>query len=293
MITDHTLYRQLKNAYTSENLTKISEQILRLYHHKQYEPLRALASAIGVPEHYEGRQLLAKLMMLYHPDRLGHYQRSLESDSMNDRRLADIRHILIALRTISLFEADTATARQDRDPDLPEEEHVWEDPEEACDPDTPEDDAGRDLYYGENDNSFYTLFKKSMYGRTNIILPSCLLEDIDELELANRGIDSLEGLAYCRHLVTLDLSGNTLTNLEGMEGLGCLEELYVAENRIGYIDALSYLGRLRILDLSGNEVDDLSPLLELEHLELVNLSENPVPQNQIDLLKARGCLVLF
>lgn len=287
-------YKCLEEAYTPENLTRICGQVLQLYQQKQYERLRALLVKIGDSDAYKvgDRQLLTRLMLLYHPDRLSYYQQILKSEK-EYTRLAEISHILITQNDALLFDYDPANTVSTTDPDLQGEEYAWQDAEEANYYDNDADDTEPDTYYGENDNSFYTIFKKSMYGRADVILPSYMLEDMDELELANRRMDSLEGITHCRHLVRLNLSGNVLTNTEGIEALAYLEELYIPDNAIGYIDALSHLSQLRVLDLSGNQVDDITPLFELEHLEFVNLKGNPVPALQVNALKTKGCIVII
>lgn len=291
---EHTEYKRLEEAYSPENLTRICGQILQLYKLKQYERLRALLVKIGDPDAHKvgDRQLLVKLMLWYHPDRLSYYRQLLKNEKEHSS-LAELSHILVTQNDPLLFDHDAANAVSTTDPDLPGEEYAWQEAEEANYYDSDPDDTETDTYYGENDNSFYTIFKKSMYGRIDIILPSYMLEDMDELELANRGMDSLEGIAHCRHLVMLNLSGNALTNTEGMEALTYLEELYIPDNAIGYIDTLGHLSRLRVLDLSGNQVDDITPLFELEHLEFVNLEGNPVPALQEKALKAKGCIVII
>lgn len=284
-------YARLQEAYTSDNLTKISAQILKRYHDQQFGCLRELAVAVGETDITGNRQLLVRLMLLYHPDRLPQYLQILEEGKQAPERLSEIGHLLIALNFTALFDDDKASATA-ADPDLPEETYAWEMPGDVHlqEGETDEDDN----YFGEDDHSFYNLFKRSIYGRSDILLPAAMLEDIDELELSGRGMDSLEGIEHCRHLVTLDLSGNVLTNLDGMEGLAYLEELYLADNMIGYIDAVTYLSCLKVLDLSGNQVDDVLPLLTLPALRFVNLIGNPVPQHQLNLLKAvEGLVILF
>lgn len=286
--------KQLAAAYTLENLNRISGQILQCYNARQYNRLRALLAKIGEPVNEKGgdRQLLSKLMMLYHPDKLSHYLQIIQAGNQN--ALASISHILITLEADELFGGySPASGSFSSSVDLDDEEYAWDEVDETGNLREFDDDMEYDFYYGEDDNSFYSVMKKSLYGRQNIMLPHQLLEDIDELELSGRGMDSLEGIEHCIHLVTLDLSDNRLTNLEGMEGLAYLEELYLAGNNIGYIDTLSYLNRLRILDLSGNQVDDISPLGELTSLEFINLSGNPISPAQIEILKQKGCVVVY
>lgn len=286
-------YALLKQAYTIENLTKISGQLLLLYKNKHYDRLRTLLRIVHDPEAETAtnRQLLSRLMMRYHPDRFTFYQHILQGKEENEMRLVEIDHILILQEAKELFgysiENDTTFGTE-----AVQEEYLWEDEDRPTDNWIMDDNLETDAYYGEYDNTLFNVFKRNIYGRQDIELPVFLLEDIEELELSNRGIDNLEGISYFNQLQLLDLSGNAITNLEGIENLVEIKEIYAADNEIGYIDSVGYLEQLRIIDVSGNCIDDLSALFGLTHLEFVNVTGNPVPTHQIEKLKAKGCLVI-
>lgn len=291
MKNEHQLLRE---AYTEENLTKICSQLLFLYRTKQYEGLRQLLKMIGHSEAYSlsHRQLLSKLMRLYHPDLLSKYIQIL--DSCDSVRISQIAHILSIqkIKELNDFEFENVESYTP-DKDLHDEEIVWENEDNTrADWDMEEEDHYGGGYDDQKQSLFY-IFKMTIYGREDIELPISLLEDIDEIELADRGMEQLEGVGYFHQLIRLDVSNNRLSNLDGLEELPFLEELYASSNVIGYIDSLSYLEHLRVIDLSSNHIDDISALLDLPHLEFVDLTDNPVPTGQIELLKAKDCLVII
>jgi Leucine-rich repeat (LRR) protein len=111
---------------------------------------------------------------------------------------------------------------------------------------------------------------------------------MDEIELSESSIDSLDGIELCIHAVVVDLSGNQIIDLAELWGLSLIEELDVSGNRIENIDTLSNLTSLRHLNVADNRVTDLSPLFELGKLESVILSGNPINPTQVDELIALG-----
>lgn len=90
----------------------------------------------------------------------------------------------------------------------------------------------------------------------------------------------------------MDLSDNHINDLSEIGECRLLNELYLSHNQISIIDATINLADLTQLDLSFNEVDDLTPLFRLQKLEYVNLLGNPVPKEQIELLKKKGIIVV-
>ncbi|MGE8426745.1 MAG: leucine-rich repeat domain-containing protein [Sphingobacterium sp.] len=289
----NTLYKRLKEAFTNENLTKICSQLLLLYQSKQYDRLRCLLKLVDGTEtkFLSDRQLLSKLMKLYHPDLLSSYTTILEARDVNG--YMEIAHILKIQESGDLL--NPIVGKSDDFDDYGEmfsaESKLEYDEDEMGDDEEDQDDY-RDWYDG-SENNLFNVFKTAVYGRRDIELPLYLLEDIDELELSNRGIDSLEGVEHFQQLERLDISQNVLSDLNGLEKLIFLEELYANDNEIGYIDSLTELSRLRVLVLANNKIDDISILLQLEHIEFVDLTNNSIPVLQIEMLKQKGVLVIY
>ena len=282
------LYSELIEAYSNENLNKITGKLILLYKNRNYRKIREIADKVSkyVPiEEEKDAKCFSRLIMLYHPDRgeqfrksiLGHYEQN------------DYKNLKIHSHILFLADIDDVNV-------IPVDEDIDYHPEYVWDVDA-EDDIG---YAGAGDGyetadferSFYNLVKIREYGNVYIEFPTYYLEDFEEFEMAYSGLEYLDGVEYCIHVKILDVSNNSVSDLENLWNLQNLEELYLANNQIGYIDALSNLNKLRVLDLSGNLVDDISPLFNLEYLEYVNLIGNPVPKNQIDVLEKKGIIVM-
>jgi hypothetical protein len=141
-------------------------------------------------------------------------------------------------------------------------------------------------------DDFLSAVKRKIYGNIEIDLPVNLLEDLDEIEMAEYEIHSLDGIRFCKYAVIMDLSGNHIYDLSEISECRQLKELYLSHNQISIIDAIGNLGELTQLDLSYNQVDDLTPLFGLKQLEYVNLIGNPVSNKQIEMLKKKGIIVV-
>lgn len=88
-------------------------------------------------------------------------------------------------------------------------------------------------------------------------------EDVELLDLSNRGISDISKLSYCLKLQELNLSGNPLESLDTLQGLPQLSVLYLSNTGLedGDLDFLCSFQRLTYLDLTEN------PSLTAEGLE--------------------------
>ena len=129
------------------------------------------------------------------------------------------------------------------------------------------------------------------YGDTDTTFPTYYLEDLDEIELSESEIDDLDGVEYCIHMVSMDLSFNLIYDLSPLACLASLQELNLSNNQIEYIDDISNLQQLKSIDLSNNSITDILPLLEIEVLEYADLSGNKIPLEQIKGLRDIGVTV--
>lgn len=294
-MTSLELYTELTAAYSQENLNRITGKLILLYKNKNYSTIRAIANKVSnyvsINEEKDAK-CFSKLVVLYHPDK-GHAIREeikqlYELNNFDSlQKFAHIRFV----QNIENVAVDFSDGCIDYHP-----EYIWD--TDTDDGYYTEADDNEDSYLdnqteGEIERSFFNLIKIREYGRTNIELPTYYLEDFEEFELAESGLESLDGVEYCRHIKVLDVSNNKLTEISNLWDLRDLEELYLGNNQIGYIDTLSNLSKLRIVDLSGNDVDDISPLFDLENLEYVNIVGNPVPKNQLTELEKKGCIVVI
>lgn len=119
--------------------------------------------------------------------------------------------------------------------------------------------------------SFLSAMKRRVYGNINVDIPIYLLEDLEEIEMVDYDLESLDGIEACRYLKAADMSNNNLTDLSELGYLRQVERLYLANNHIEMIDSLGKLLVLKVLDISYNDVDDLSPLFDLNHLSYLNV----------------------
>lgn len=291
MIND--LFEQLKGAYSEDNLTFLTREILKLYRNNQIDALHRLIKLVdggaGMPE--KSSKLFARLMMLYHPDKTAHLQSEIKKlyKDNNLKELEKYTHIFQALK----FKYADHDKKVTLSPSI-NEDIVFAD-----------EDRG-DSYYGPDDEdasyfsetgsvySFYNVFRRMNYGPEQIEIPAFLLEDLDELELCGRNMDDLDGISHAKHLQRLELSDNSLSDLTELSTLELLEELYIANNQISLLDPLNMCQRLTILDVADNDIDDISPIQNLVNLEYLNISGNRVPASQIAHFKELNpdCLVI-
>ena len=294
-MNETTLYNQLKEAYTDANLNYITSNLIELHKSKQYDKIREISNKLSsyvLIDEEKASKCFSRLVMLYHPDKGEFYRKTIEH-LQNSRKFDELReysHILLMLKI------DFNAIQREIDEDIDySPEYRWDD----CSGydyygETGDEAADIDYFFLDEENgcSFYNAVKIRMYGNTRIEFPSYYLEDFDDIEMAESNIESLDGIEYCKHVISLDLSGNSISDLSGLWELSRMEELYLSDNQIGFIDALSNLLNLRIVDLSGNEIDDISQLFNLEKLEYVNVWGNKVPKEQINKLKKKGVIVI-
>ena len=291
---DNTLYSQLKEAYTETNLNKISRNLIRLYTEKQYDQLKTIAGMITdwvTIKIGEDKQGFSKLIMLYHPDRIQYYHDELENylTSGNLSRLQRLEHILV----IQNIEEIALVLDNYEDIDY-SVEYEWDADSTGfsyfSDTSSPKH-SERKTKVSKSSYSFYDAVRIRNYGNLTTEIPSWYFEDWDEIELTESEIVDLDGIEYCINAVTVDLSGNSITDISPLFGLTSIEELNLSDNKIGYIDALSNLLKLKSVDLSNNHIDDISALFDLPELEFCDISGNKVPLAQVLELEDPGISV--
>ena len=279
-ITD--LQKKLEEAYSIGNLNNISLTLINLYKNEQFSILQKIVEIISdfvdIEISTEGKGF-SKLIKLYHPDRSNYYLNEIRklADDNNFDGLLDYSHILKLERIEEISNSLNSFIDIDYSP-----VYDWD----------METDGFTIIRDNENNQSkthskkireydFYDAIKIRHYGQTDIEFPSYYLEDIDEFELSSSNINDLDGVQFCIHAKTMDLSNNRIVDLSPLNGLVGLEELNLADNLIGDIDALGYLTNLKSVNLSNNRIEDISPLIELEKLEYVDLTGNQILSAQI------------
>lgn len=289
------LYTQLKDAYTADNLGLVSGRIIEMFREKKHDALRAMQKVVNeyTPSSEEKiNKIFSRLIMLYHPDRLSQNLEQLEKAYKGGdfETLYSMSHILtvqnlepghVALSSV-LTEEDLA------------EEFGWDEgtdgfsyimSEEEFEQNQ-EDDLGLER------RSFLSVLKRRVYGNLNVDFPMYLLEDLEEIEMADYELEDLDGISACHYARAIDLSNNNLTDLSELGELRQVERLYLTNNQIGLIDPLYNLTVLQVLDISYNDVDDISPLFELNYLSYLNVMGNRIPAWQLEKMQLKGVSII-
>lgn len=101
---------------------------------------------------------------------------------------------------------------------------------------------------------------------------------LEKLNLSHCSLSTIAELAGSTSLKCLDLSNNTLRNLEPLIPMSTLEELYLQHNAITGLDALTALSNLAKLDISYNSVTNLAPLSACTSLSWLNAGHNSISE---------------
>jgi Leucine-rich repeat (LRR) protein len=295
-MTSEELQRKLIEAYSGENLNKITVTLINLYKEKQFGTLRQIAEMISEsveividPE----VRYFSKLMMLYHPDRGDFHRKEIDKLADNDDYdgLLGYSHILLLGR----IEEIAATLSSYEDIDY-SPVYEWDVNMEGFTVITVKESGQprpkHKTFYHSKGCSFYDAVKIRMYGRTNVNFPPYYLEDTEEFELSQSDINDLDGVQYCIHATILDLSDNTISDISLLWDLGRLEELNLADNKISDIDTLANLRNLKTLNLSNNPVRDVSSLFNLDKLDYIDVKDTCIPDHQIRKMEELGMTVV-
>jgi len=303
-MTDKELYIELKEAYTEENLNRISSQIIYLYKTKQYKYIRELMNKISHIISFREEKInriFTKLIMLYHPDKLNYYIREIEkyTGNGNETDLHKLSHILIIQNEIKKEEFEYVLEEEAVFPDT-----GWGYDEEDFDrikniDDEDFEESEEDIIRLDEDifspgRDFFTAFKLKEYGDLDAIIELYHLQSIEgSLELQDYDISDLTGINYCKYVTILDLSNNNIHDISLLTQLKRIEELYLTNNNLTDIFALHKLQNLRTLDISGNDITDLRPVFHLIKLEYINIIGNDIPREQTDILEEKGVVVVY
>jgi Leucine-rich repeat (LRR) protein len=290
-MTIKELQQKLQEAYSLKNLNNISLTLINLYKNQQYSILQKITAIISDTIEIEitaDGKGFSKLMMLYHPDRSIYYLNEINKlTAQNDfDGLLEHAHILKLERIEEI--ANTLDSYEDIDYSPVYE---WDLETDGFLIINENDNVIHDVNPKSKEYDFYDAVKIRQYGTTKIEFPTYYLEDFEEFELSFSDINDLDGVQFCKHATSIDLSNNHINDLSPLIGLSGMQELNVSDNRIGNIDALSNLTNLKIVYLANNCIDDISPLFELGKLEYADLSGNKIPTEQINKLLELGVKV--
>ncbi|RLD54792.1 MAG: hypothetical protein DRI97_10775 [Bacteroidetes bacterium] len=289
------LYSKLKDAYTTENLGLVSGRIIEMFRDKKHDALRAMQKVVNeyIPCHEEKvNKIFSRLIMLYHPDRLRQNLVLLEKAYKADdfESLYSMSHILTVQ---NLEPGHVVLSSVFTEEDLAEE-FAWDEGADGFSYFMAEEELEQDEYEdsGLERRSFLSVLKRRVYGNLNVDFPMYLLEDLEEIEMADYELEDLDGISACHYARAVDLSNNNLTDISELGELRQVERLYLSNNQIGLIDVLNMLSVLQVLDISYNDVDDISPLFELNYLSYLNVMGNRIPAWQLEKLQLKGVSIV-
>lgn len=97
---------------------------------------------------------------------------------------------------------------------------------------------------------------------------------LDVLILANCGLSRINPLGELTGLRVLDLSENSIGNIDALMSLAALDELYLGHNALTRVPVMRGLRSIRILDLSYNSLNYINGISACTTLERLNLSHN-------------------
>jgi Leucine-rich repeat (LRR) protein len=295
-MTIKELHKDLIEAYTVSNLNRISLTLLNLFKNQQYSVLQKISDIISdfviinISNNGKG---FSKFMMLYHPDRAGFHIREINklNEQNNFEGLLEYSHIL----RLERIEEITTSLNSYEDIDYAPV-YEWDLSTEGFsiininEPSEPHKVKTHTKPVGY---TFYEAIKLREYGDLDMDFLPLYLEEIEEFELSSSDLNDLDGVQYCIHARSIDVSNNRISDLSPLIGLRELEELNLSDNQVGIIDELSSLKNLKSVLLTNNYIDDISPLFELKNLEYVELSGNHIDCDQINKLSDAGVTVDF
>jgi hypothetical protein len=111
------------------------------------------------------------------------------------------------------------------------------------------------------------------------------LQSITSMDVSDRGISDITGLEYCTNLSRIDLSNNSIVNLDALALMHDplagtkLRDVNLANNQISDITPLRELNQIKILNLSGNRIRDLSVFRRDSgsyRVQVLDLSDNGI-----------------
>jgi hypothetical protein len=294
-MTIKELHSELIEAYSVNNLNTISLTLINLFKTQQYKALQKISDLISdyvdISIGNDGKGF-TRLMMLYHPDRAVYHVSEINrlAAENNFDGLQKYCHIL-KLGRIEEFESAPATYEDfDYSPvydwdmsDLEEEgfrifdvnEPEDEDIDSPSEPGCTFMEAMRLRHFDQNGDLRYFIL------------------ELEELEMSSYGINDLEGIQFCKHARSIDLSNNKISDLLPLAVLKELEDLDLSDNEIGYIDDIGNLKGLRSIMLANNYIQDISPLFELDLLEYADLAGNDIDNDQLQTLIELGVTVNY
>ncbi len=105
-----------------------------------------------------------------------------------------------------------------------------------------------------------------------VALPTMVARTVKTLDVSGNEVTDLTGIEQFPTLVSLDASSNDITDLEPLRTLSALRSLNLSNNLISDISGLAGCIGLETLDVSGNDITDLGPLAHCQRLHSLHLA---------------------
>ncbi len=270
----------------SKRLEEITTAVINAYRNEDESALRTYAGVLNINKDAGRRKMFYAIVQRLHPDRLP----VLKDEFKKAKSCCDIE-VLSNMKKLLQVKVSAAALKAER---FEYEHHeTWNTGFDETDFDDYVE--GADVFEDEEaDSDFYKAVKDVIFGNHDFsIAPSDLGQIDGGLDLGYCGLEDIDGIEFCRNVRSLNISGNSISNIYDLQHLSQLEELYAADNLIRDIDSIMNLEWLEIIDLSGNEIEDITPLLNMSNLKFVNIMKNPVSDRTIiEKLEADGVIVL-
>lgn len=100
------------------------------------------------------------------------------------------------------------------------------------------------------------------------------LPELKQLSMADCNLSTIEHLENAWSLTELDLSYNTIRNLEVLKTIPNLKKLYLQHNAVNSLEVVGSLDGLEVLNVSFNAVSSLTPLKDCTNLKELMADNN-------------------
>lgn len=110
-------------------------------------------------------------------------------------------------------------------------------------------------------------------------VPHSMLSEITEMDLSGILVNdtaSAKGVGYLTGLTSLNLSGNSLSDVSFISHFENLTSLDLSNNEIKSLDYILDNRGMRTLDVSGNQISDISDLRHMSSIRYLDISDNNV-----------------